>query len=1204
MPPSRPDNVRISPLLDVLDDVRRHAQVVWLATTALGFIGAAAALLIAALLLDHFLILPASVRLLLLAAVLIVPIVVLVRLTQRRPAQSPQEIALQIEQRFSSLDNRLINCLQLADAQPEDSEGWVAAVSDEAQHAITQLTPSRAVPKRALLIAALIAVGAAGALVTHALVNRDTIANALSRMLLPLGDNTLTRITNVTPGDADRLINTDVDFAVRITGRIVTQAELELETDDGRRIVLPMSADTPSRPDRLSTTFKRLESDARYRVRAGDARSHWYTIHVHQTPVAKQITSTITPPAYLAADSTTNLGSTVQAVVGSSIKLTIHASSSLRSAKLVADDGHAIDLTLPGRNESNEAHATLAADVPRRYEIHLTSAHGFVSQPISYTIIPVTDQPPTVQFIQPTADVRVAPDAPLPLTLRATDDHALRKIQLVRVTHDGADASTPPNDDDTLQSWSVPGNSERLADHQTAIDLSMIPFTDDAPLQVRILAYDHQPNAPPGVSAILTIRPPDTADHAAGADNAHAAALLAQLIADQRTNLTAARQLRTADVDTRPIDHPPVIARQESIRTGALSLAADPAAGPTLRRSLANVAETLMIVAIEQLRAAGIASPFETTLDAAIDTQLAILNRLTRAESDLRNADSQSRPREIAEQLGDLLARQKALHHDSTNDAAPPAALSTRQRILARNAAAVRRQLLSEAEAGAGGNPQLASLYNNIHGEFDSREIRGNMIRAAAHLIAEQLDSPAAPHPAATLQQRIITDLATLIQMLRNPALAEAKEQLEDLLEQLNEAREQLDKITDTQRTVTETAQQLQTNKDKTDDREPSLDEIEELETARDEVEDLIEQLAKDLHVLPESDISNDILAELAEVYEEVDQRPGSEDNPASEVAVDRDEGLLAALKAMQEKMGERIGDLEMWLMDQPDSTKWINENFDRDELGQIPLGDLPDALEDIVGEMLDHAKEMHDQSQDSTSNNAIPDGLMGWDIADGPMPTWSAKGKSGNSPPNKNEQTGRSGSGRQGQSSGELVADTLKSLEGSDVDARRTNDPFQSGSIKEEEPGAKDAKATGGGKLAGTSNTQGMQGNAPARNELAYRQLQRQLQQQHDNLKSIYSRARLLRLPTGELDRAVLEADAALRRLTHQDGQYPTRAQKQVIRALQETQARLQGRAWISPDDASSASRTGDDGATGEPIPAQYEQAVADYMRSVAEQN
>jgi len=36
--------------------------------------------------------------------------------------------------------------------------------------------------------------------------------------------------------------------------------------------------------------------------------------------------------------------------------------------------------------------------------------------------------------------------------------------------------------------------------------------------------------------------------------------------------------------------------------------------------------------------------------------------------------------------------------------------------------------------------------------------------------------------------------------------------------------------------------------------------------------------------------------------------------------------------------MGERIGDLEMWLANKPDTTAWKQESWDKHEIGKIPL--------------------------------------------------------------------------------------------------------------------------------------------------------------------------------------------------------------------------------------------------------------------------
>ena len=84
-----------------------------------------------------------------------------------------------------------------------------------------------------------------------------------------------------------------------------------------------------------------------------------------------------------------------------------------------------------------------------------------------------------------------------------------------------------------------------------------------------------------------------------------------------------------------------------------------------------------------------------------------------------------------------------------------------------------------------------------------------------------------------------------------------------------------------------------------------------------------------------------------AQVFEDVEQQKGSEAEAAKEIAVDRDEGMLEAL----DKVKERIADMEQWLMDKPDNIKWKQEAWDKNEMPDVPLVDLPEELEDLVGD-------------------------------------------------------------------------------------------------------------------------------------------------------------------------------------------------------------------------------------------------------------
>lgn len=182
------------------------------------------------------------------------------------------------------------------------------------------------------------------------------------------------------------------------------------------------------------------------------------------------------------------------------------------------------------------------------------------------------------------------------------------------------------------------------------------------------------------------------------------------------------------------------------------------------------------------------------------------------------------------------------------------------------------------------------------------------------------------------------------------------------------------------------------------------------------------------------------------------------------------------------EKAAETFEDMEMWLPNKNETQKWLMENFDLTEMPEIPNLPLADSFTDLVGDLLEEQQGLAEQVQDAASNQAFAvNPANGWEVADGPMPGFNAQGRSGNTRPNENEQTGRSSGGREGMSSGEMVNESADRLEGSATKARRTNDPLQQGQIKDDGPAA-DAKATGGGKAGGISQREGMTGSAPQR--------------------------------------------------------------------------------------------------------------------------
>jgi drug/metabolite transporter superfamily protein YnfA len=212
-----------------------------------------------------------------------------------------------------------------------------------------------------------------------------------------------------------------------------------------------------------------------------------------------------------------------------------------------------------------------------------------------------------------------------------------------------------------------------------------------------------------------------------------------------------------------------------------------------------------------------------------------------------------------------------------------------------------------------------------------------------------------------------------------------------------------------------------------------------------------------------------DMRKEVNKIYEEIEKAKEKAKSEKLEVSL---EDLGAGLAT---KMKE---DLEMWMPDAADNLKWVLEEPLNKKPMKIPEMPLPKSLQDLIGDLLQKADEFDEDADDITS--AWGDNLdqAGWGVSDGPISSFSAKGKTGNDMPNNMEVSGRSADGRRGKSSGQMVGDTAKALPGRKTPARVGNENYEPGKLKSE--GQEDPNgATGGGKKAGAGR-QGLQGGTP----------------------------------------------------------------------------------------------------------------------------
>ncbi len=226
---------------------------------------------------------------------------------------------------------------------------------------------------------------------------------------------------------------------------------------------------------------------------------------------------------------------------------------------------------------------------------------------------------------------------------------------------------------------------------------------------------------------------------------------------------------------------------------------------------------------------------------------------------------------------------------------------------------------------------------------------------------------------------------------------------------------------------------------------------------------DSVDAIAK----LPDGFVAEDFLADtFSTIFEEIEKQP----RPATtEIATPVEEGV----KALAETVAE---DLEMWMPDAGDSIRWVMEDPVEGAF-EVPEAPLPSSLQDMIGDLIEDLEEF-DEAADDVTGAWGGNMQVGWAIMDGPISSYYAAGKTGNQLPNASEMGGRSGSGRRGRSSGQMVGATSRALEGRPTPARLTGEAYEAG-IPEAEKQLDPRGATGGGKKTGGGKL-GLQGGTP----------------------------------------------------------------------------------------------------------------------------
>jgi hypothetical protein len=238
----------------------------------------------------------------------------------------------------------------------------------------------------------------------------------------------------VSPGDVEVLYGSPVEVRTTVTGAVVEQVELVLETEDGKHEVLPMF---PERHGCWRAALAKVTEPTVYYVRAYRARSEKHRIGVITVPQIEDVRLRVTPPPY------TNLGAEegplptegVAGLPGTEVRVWVRSNRPLSGGTISVRGGSdPVELEMkPTEAGGHEVVGQFTVEADGKFQLAVTDVAGQTSQePFGGNITLLVDEHPFIRLLQPRARSLATPHVSLPVELAAEDDYGISRVELYR----------------------------------------------------------------------------------------------------------------------------------------------------------------------------------------------------------------------------------------------------------------------------------------------------------------------------------------------------------------------------------------------------------------------------------------------------------------------------------------------------------------------------------------------------------------------------------------------------------------------------------------------------------------------------------------------------------------------------------------------------------------------------------------------------
>jgi hypothetical protein len=323
------------------------------------------------------------------------------------------------------LDDLLVSAVD-ATHRERPSPDFHALVVDAAARRLKSIPPSSIVTSRALMKSACVAGAGIGALALAVLLTSPLMFRATEAAWIALFPRFIH--VDVLPGDVRLAAGQSLTIraSVRAGGQVLRRFTPGLTVmAGGEERTVPMTSDGEG----YQFQFESIDRTFKYRVTAGSATSHQYTVTALFAPRVKRIDLRYEYPAFTKqAPREEADGGDIYAPSGTRVRVRVQTDKPIAAGELrLAGGSLGLSRTTDGMLEGD-----LMLSRDDSYRVGLTDEDGLRSAgETEYFIRIMEDRPPDVRIIRPAGDQQITPLEEVAIVARADDDHGIARFELV-----------------------------------------------------------------------------------------------------------------------------------------------------------------------------------------------------------------------------------------------------------------------------------------------------------------------------------------------------------------------------------------------------------------------------------------------------------------------------------------------------------------------------------------------------------------------------------------------------------------------------------------------------------------------------------------------------------------------------------------------------------------------------------------------------